>query len=366
MALALEAGRKFGSMEEQVFLLARAFRKHGGLCVPLFLGAADGPRPAEFVADGLPVECLELQRFRLSTLRRLLGVISEYQIEIVNWNFFHPLLNPYLWALSVLRPGVGHYYTDHNSRVRPSVPGGFVGRTIKRLMLSRYRRAIGVSRFVVECMQRQRVWLQPDCRLHFINTDRFRPDAAARRQVRREMGDDDRFVLLTTGQLIPEKGIEVCLQAMAELPASVVLWSVGEGPQAEHLRQRAAELGVGERARFLGLQRNVEPFMQAADCFVCPSLWEEAAGLVNLEAQACGVPVVASHIGGIPEYVEDGVTGLLFPPGQPHALAACVRRLLTEPGLRDDMGRAARDLAERRFSPDAAIEHYLDLYRGSS
>jgi glycosyltransferase involved in cell wall biosynthesis len=363
LAMALEGGRKFGSMEEQVFLLARAFRRQGGLCLPLFLGPADGPRPAEFVNDGLSVECLELNRFRLSTLRRLRGLIERYRIEMVHWNFFHPLWNPYLWALSILCPGVAHYFTDHISRVGSPRTGG-AGRIMKRLLLKRYRRVFGVSRFVVDSMERQQSWRQPECRLYFINTERFRPDAAVRRSLRRQMGVEGRIVLLTASQLIPEKGLDVCLRAMAELPEPVVLWSVGEGPDSERLHRYAAELGVQNRTRFLGLQRNVEPFMQAADCFVCPSLWEEAAGLVNLEAQACGLPVVASRIGGIPEYVDDGVTGLLYPPGESGALAACIRRLIDEPGVREDMGRAARELAERRFSPESAMDHYLDLYRG--
>ena len=72
----------------------------------------------------------------------------------------------------------------------------------------------------------------------------------------------------------------------------------------------------------------MEPLLQAADCAVCPSIWSEAAGLVNLEAQACGLPVIARRIGGIPELVEDGRTGFLFTPGDHRELAERLRRPL--------------------------------------
>ena len=120
-----------------------------------------------------------------------------------------------------------------------------------------------------------------------------------------------------------------------------------------------------DRVNFLGLQARVEPFLQAADAFVCPSLWAEAAGLVNLEAQACGLPVLASRIGGIPEYVADGRTGVLFPSGDAEGLAAAARGLLGRPDRFREMGREARELAVARFSAAARLEEYLSLYRSS-
>jgi glycosyltransferase involved in cell wall biosynthesis len=169
-------------------------------------------------------------------------------------------------------------------------------------------------------------------------------------------------VVVCVAQLIPAKGLDVAVRALAELPEAVHLWLAGDGPDGPRLRELAAGLGVAGRVRFLGLQRCVEPYLQAADCLACPSLWEEAAGLVNLEAQACGLPVVASRVGGIPEYVAEGVTGFLFPPGEHRALAACVRRLSESPQECRAMGEAAREWAVRRFSPESRLEQFLDLY----
>jgi glycosyltransferase involved in cell wall biosynthesis len=222
---------------------------------------------------------------------------------------------------------------------------------------------VGVSRFVATCLRDQQAWPASDRLLHFINTDRFAPDAGVRAEVRRRLDADGRFVLLTTAYLIQAKGVDTAVRALAKLPESVTLWVVGDGPESAALQALSQELGVQDRVRFLGLQSQVEPYMQAADVFVCASLWAEAAGLVNIEAQACGLPVLASRIGGIPEYVTDGRTGVLFPPGDAEALARAVCSLLDDPECCQEMGREARALAVGQFSAVARLGDYLDLYR---
>jgi glycosyltransferase involved in cell wall biosynthesis len=294
-------------------------------------------------------------------------VISCHRIEVVHWNFFAPLTNSYVWALTALRPSVQHYFTDHNSRDAGASARAGRAAMLKRVLLKRYARVIGVSRFVVDYLRKQSVWPNPECLLHFINTDRFTPDAAARAAVRQQLGvSDARFVLVSTGYLIHAKGIDTAIRALARLPEGVELWVVGDGAEMPALQQLSAELGVAGRVRFLGLQSRVEQFMQAADCFVCPSRWAEAAGLVNIEAQACGVPVVAARIGGIPEYVADGRTGLLFAPEDHEDLARAVRRLLDDPAECREMGRRAREAAVEHFSPAARLDDFLDLYRMKS
>jgi glycosyltransferase involved in cell wall biosynthesis len=356
--------RKFGSLEEQVAILASAFQARGGLLLPVFTSPPETVARAHYEAAGVEVAALDLRRFRLGTLSRLLDVIAERRIEIVHWNFFAPLTNSYVWALSALKPGVRHYFTDHNSRDAGGAPAR-AGRAamLKRLLLKRYGRVIGVSRFVVERIREQGVLPAPECLLHFISTDRFVPDAAARAVLRGELGvDETRFVLLSTGYLIRAKGIDTAIRALSLLPDHVDLWVVGDGAESAALQALASEMGVAARVRFLGLQSRVDRFMQAADCFVCPSRWAEAAGLVNIEAQACGLPVVAARIGGIPEYVADGRTGLLFPPEDHEALARSVLRLLDDRDECRAMGRRAREWAVEHFSPAARLEDFLDLY----
>src|SRR5262249_11534738 len=96
-----------------------------------------------------------------------------------------------------------------------------------------------------------------------------------------------------------------------------------------------------------------------------PSLWAEAAGLVNIEAQACGLPVIASRVGGISDYVEEGRTGFLFPAGDHVELAERARRLQADPLLCQNMGREALAVAVARFSARARLSEYVGLYRSS-
>src|SRR5207249_11817790 len=173
-------------------------------------------------------------------LWRLLRLLRRQRIDLVHWNFSHPLNNSYLWWLTLLRPGLQHCYTDHNSRWLPLPrPRGGLRRAVKRLCLKRYRRVVCVSHFVEQCLRDQSCWSNLLPCLHFINTDRFRPDAAVRAAVRREQEAEGHFVLLTVAHLIKEKGIDVALKALRELPETVVLWVVGSGVEADSLRALA-------------------------------------------------------------------------------------------------------------------------------
>jgi glycosyltransferase involved in cell wall biosynthesis len=364
-AIALDGSQKFGSLEEQIYFLAQAFRAEGGLLLPLFLDPA-GPHglgTAAFDVAGLPTASLNLWGFRWDVLWLLNDLIGKHRIQVVHWNFYPPV-NGYLWMLSALRPCVQHYFTDHNSRPLP-LPRAPVGlsRLVKRALLKRYSKVWCVSRFVQECLAEQQSWSNLKCCLHFINTDRFRPDPSVRASVRAARGVQGRFVVLVVANLISEKGVDVALRALSQAPAGVTLWVVGTGLQAANLKALAHQLGVADRCEFFGQQVQVHPFMQAADCLACPSLWAEAAGLVNLEALSTGLPVLASRIGGIPEYVEDAKTGFLFPPGDHQALAVLIRRLHDDPQECRRLGASARADAVERFSVDNKINDYLDLYR---
>jgi glycosyltransferase involved in cell wall biosynthesis len=140
-------------------------------------------------------------------------------------------------------------------------------------------------------------------------------------------------VLVCVGRLAPQKDHPTLLAALARLPAEVVLLIVGGDPFGDgeaRLKRAAAELRLGERARFLGIRHDVPDLLAASDLFVLPSLWE-GLGLVFLEAMAVGLPVVATTVSAIPEVVEDGATGWLVPPGDPERLAATIAQALADP-----------------------------------
>ena len=167
-------------------------------------------------------------------------------------------------------------------------------------------------------------------------------------------------------QLFPRKGIRFLLEAAAQLKPrfpdlKVVL--AGDGFERPALARLAEELGIGRDVTFLGWVPNAElpPYYRAAAVSVIPSL-EEGFGIPAAEAMGCEVAVVASDAGGLPEVVENGVTGLVVPRGDSQALAQAIGSLLADPERRRQMGQAGRARALRLFDWDRSAEQFEELY----
>lgn len=143
--------------------------------------------------------------------------------------------------------------------------------------------------------------------------------------------------LITTGRFDPRKGFETAIRALPLLPeeATLACWGRGGDEERDRLSRIAADLGVADRVGFGTLEREELPEQyRASDAMVFPSTWAEPFGLVPIEAMACGVPVLATGVGGSAEFLLDGINCLLFPPGDHVALADGLRRLASDPGLR--------------------------------
>jgi len=183
-------------------------------------------------------------------------------------------------------------------------------------------------------------------------------------------GPDGTGPVLFVGRLVERNGVAQALEAIAKLgPNGPRLEIVGEGPERPALVELAARLGVADRVVFRG--RISAPELQAsyARAAVCvlPSVQDargdtEGLGVVLLEAMNHGTPVVASRIGGIPDIVEDGISGLLVPPADADALAAAIRRVLADPALARRLGEAGHRRLRERFSWRAIVQRWLDLY----
>ncbi|WP_030900209.1 glycosyltransferase [Streptomyces sp. NRRL S-474] len=160
-----------------------------------------------------------------------------------------------------------------------------------------------------------------------------------------------RHRLLACGRLVPRKGYDQAIQALAGIPDAELLIAGGpeagllaDDPEARRLRRLARRIGVGDRVRMLGA---VDPaampaLIGSADLVLCTPVYEPF-GIVPLEAMACGVPVVATDVGGHRDSVADGITGRLVPPRDPESVAAAVRGLLTDDALRRRHGTAGRE-----------------------
>ena len=154
--------------------------------------------------------------------------------------------------------------------------------------------------------------------------------------------------------------IDMFARIQRELPARLVL--VGDGPERKPAEERAARRGIAERVVFLGKLDSVADLLAHADLFLLPSE-QEAFGLVALEAQACGVPVVGTSGTGLDEVVEDGVSGFLHPVGSVDAMARSAVSLLADDGRWTAFSRAARRRAREHFAVERIIPRYEALYR---
>lgn len=175
-------------------------------------------------------------------------------------------------------------------------------------------------------------------------------DACA--NVRRSLSiPDGAPVIGTVGRLSEVKRQDVLLRAFAGVRASAPdarLLLVGDGPLLDALQRLAEELRVKGAVHFVGYQPHSGPYLRAMDVFALTSRSEGMPQAV-LEASVTGLPVVASRVGGLPEVIEEGVTGMMFTPGDDAALAGILRGLLADPARRRALGLAARDRAEARF-----------------
>ena len=139
------------------------------------------------------------------------------------------------------------------------------------------------------------------------------------------------------------------------------LWLVGDGPLRPAVEKAIVKMGLERKVLFLGIRDDVPKLLAASDLFVLSSDYE-GVPLAVLEAMAAGKPVVATAVGGVPELIEDGKTGILVPPRNPETLAKGILRLVKDADLRQRMGKAARERAQERFDISRTAREYETLY----
>lgn len=196
---------------------------------------------------------------------------------------------------------------------------------------------------------------------NWVDTDRYRPG----RQdcIRGHYAAPHEKILMHASNFRAVKRVADTVRVLARIlprvPAKLLL--VGEGPERLFVQQLVRELKLTDRVIFLGQQDYLEKLMACVDLFLLPSE-TESFGLVALEAHACGVPVIASRTGGVPEVVLDGETGYLTPIGEIGEMAERAERLLTDPDLHRRFSVSARRLALERFPQEKILPQYEELY----
>lgn len=200
---------------------------------------------------------------------------------------------------------------------------------------------------------------------NFVNCDVYTPIAEDehRTHSRARFAHPDEAVLIHLSNFRPVKRVvdvvKVFAQVTREVPAQLIL--IGDGPDRSAAEWLAHDLKINDRVHFLGKQDRVNELLPLADLMIMPSALE-SFGLAALEAMACKVPAIATRVGGVPELIEDGITGLLFPVGDVDAMAAGAIALLKDRNRLDDMRDAARKDAQKRFCASLVIPKYVKFY----
>jgi L-malate glycosyltransferase len=202
---------------------------------------------------------------------------------------------------------------------------------------------------------------------NFVNCDVYKPfpedQADARFQARAWLAAPGEFLLMHLSNFRPVKRVADVVQIFArvakQLPARLAL--IGDGPDRSTAEWLAHSLGIHDRIHFLGKQDRVSELLPLADLMLMPSEME-SFGLAALEAMACQTPTIATRVGGVPELIEDGINGLLFPVGDVEAMAAASIALLNAPERHEAMRKAARKTAQDRFCSTRILPRYVAFY----
>ena len=364
VALLLPQIDRIGGAERQVTLLAKGLLRRGWRVSVVALSGSGGQAAAELTAAGTAFLTLEMRK-GLADPRgwiRFHRWLSRERPDVVHAHLPHAA-----WLARWSRlaaPGRANYAPVWIDTLHSSSTGS-VGRRLG-YRFSRWlpdwvtavSEAVADAHLAAEMVSAGRLSV-----IHNgVDTETWRPDAAVRAATRGEVGLMNEFVWLAAGRLEPVKDNSTLLRAMADVPEPARLLIAGSGPLEGELRKLAKELGIELRVRFLGFQVDVLRLMQAADAFALSSLWE-GLPMGLLEAGACALPAVASDVPGTREVVNDGQTGWLTPPGDASALAAAMTAMMqASPEERRAMGVRARQRVVERFSMEAVLDQWEQLY----
>jgi N-acetyl-alpha-D-glucosaminyl L-malate synthase BshA len=200
---------------------------------------------------------------------------------------------------------------------------------------------------------------------NFVNCDVYTPikDEAQRSQARLQFAKPDEAILMHLSNFRPVKRVldvvKILAQVVKEQPAQLVL--IGDGPDRSAAEWLAHDLGIQSRVHFLGKQERVNELLPLADLLLMPSELE-SFGLAALEAMACRVPSIATRVGGVPELVDDGVTGMLFAVGDIEGMASGALELLSNRSRLAEMRETARKAAQKRFCATLVVPQYVRFY----
>jgi glycosyltransferase involved in cell wall biosynthesis len=359
------APRTWSSQEDRHLAICRALAARGSRAVLVFASELPASIQQRFVEGGVSIATINYSKGPAHYYRELRKVIENNSVECVHIIFFD-----YFRAIGWLSK-----LTGVKSVIYEMQNGGvFKAKSLKRkliharnrVMTTPYVRIIAISNFIKDQLVEGGVPKEKIVVRHLgIDTARFKPEPLRRKTlIERYSIRPDEVLLSTVSYLRPIKSPEIIVKAigvLAERKVPVRLFVAGDGEMMEELQQLSARLGVQDRIHWLGLVPDPLDLLQASDLFLLATVGE-AFGLVLAESMACGVPVVGSRAGAIPEVVEDGVTGLLVAPGDPVKLADGIEKLVQDSALHKQMSQAAVARVQNRFTMERTVLETLRVY----
>ena len=362
---------RIGGVESFVRELARQLEPRGVRLAAVFSALPAGPVAEYLRAPNLEIAAVPaLETSARASVGPLAALLRRYKPQVVHFQFVDfvgllPWVARLCGARKIVFTAQGSNPLDFEPRRAP-----LWKRWAVRVINAPLSAVIGVSDYTRGAL----------AALDTLPKERFRviysavqppslDDARARGSAFRKRFaiPEDRELITQVSWIIPEKGVADLLDAamlvLARRPQTHFA-IVGRGACEAEYKRHAADLGIADAVTWTGLVGNPmeEGVYAAADVFCLPSCWQEAFGWVIAEAMAFEKPVVATRVGGIPEVVEDGVTGLLVPPRDPEALAEALLRLLDDAELRGRMGAAGRRRVEGKFNLERNVTALIGEY----
>lgn len=354
-----------GGAEMQARMLASTLTRAGHR-VTVLAPRLDAAHAASECIDGVPVVRLGYPRVKgfgaLWLNLRFAAWLLRHQrrFDAVHIHMMHNLAGAAGWLKPWLRPPVT-VKVSGAAEFRGGILDPALRRRIKHRLLNRGARRLEayqcISRHTL-AMLRQAGY--DEARLYLV------PNAVdASRFELAQPGREGPVRVVFAGRHVQVKALDVLLRAWAQVraPQASRLVLAGDGPEHEALVRLARELGIESAVEFPGMVDDIPGLLRQASLYVQASHQE---GLPNavLEAMASGLPVVATRVSGHEDVVRDGVTGLLVPAGDVQALASALQRMVDDPGLRERMGAAGREVALGEFGTERVLRSLLGLYRG--
>lgn len=352
------------SQEDRHLLLCRELSARGIQPVLIF-SAPLKEFEQKFIDAGALVYAISYEKGAVDFYRRLRQVFKDNNVTLAHIIFFD-YFSPVTWI--VRAAGVKHiiYEMQNSGMFRATSWKKLLLRARTRIMTAPMTRVIAISEFVKEQLVKAGVAKEKIIvRYLGIDTERFTPDASSKEEWTSKFNlPPGQIIASTVSYLRPFKNPDILVEAFRELKTRNVpvrLFVAGGGEMLPDLKELSQKLDVEDYIHWLGNVSDPKSLLQASDMFLLVSTGE-AFGLVLAEAMACGVPIVGTRSGSLPEVVEEGKTGLLVPARNFEELATAIQALSTDTTLRRSMAAQALERVKNHFTVQDAVTKTINIY----